>query len=45
MTLISPEDARDAEIARERLAEIEADHTTLISGEALKAKLDELLGT
>jgi type I restriction enzyme M protein len=36
-------DATDAELARKRLREIENDPTRLISGDALKAKLDEML--
>ncbi len=37
------EDSRDVEIARQRLAEIAANPSLLISGDELKARLDELV--
>jgi type I restriction enzyme M protein len=39
----SEEDKRDAAIARQRLKELEEDPSLLISGDELKARLDELL--
>lgn len=39
----SDEDARDAEIAKERLVEIKNNPETLISGDELQAELDKLL--
>ena len=37
------EDEHDAEIARRRLAEIDADPAVLVRGEKLKARLNDIL--